>query len=262
MARIRSIKPEFWTSEQIAECSPNARLLFIGIWSFSDDSGIHPASVKRLKMEIFPSDDLTIAQVSDLVAELVGARLLTEYSVSGETFWQVTGWKHQRIDQPTFKYPSPDGQIPTNRRRTFGEPDSANAQRTFDKRSPRERSGEERSGKERKDKATLAQQAAPMRPDYSAAFERFWKAYPNAKGKKPAFNSWKRKKLDPRADELIADVEARLSRDRKWREEGGRFIPYGSTYVSEERWEDKIDEAGSPPPSNGGTGYQRMAGEV
>lgn len=112
-----------------------------------------------------------------------------------------------------------------------------------------------------KSKSTLAQQAAPVRPDYSAAFERFWKAYPNAKGKKPAFNSWKRKKLDARADELIADVEARLSRDRKWREDGGRFIPHGSTYVSEERWEDGIDEIGSPPAGAGATGYQRMAGE-
>lgn len=118
------------------------------------------------------------------------------------------------------------------------------------------------TGSDTKSKNTLAQQAAPVRPDYSPAFERFWKAYPNAKGKKPAFNSWKRKKLDPRADELIADVEARLSRDRKWREDGGRFIPYGSTYVSEERWEDKIDEIGSAPLGTGGTGYKRSPGEI
>lgn len=31
MARIRSIKPEFWVSEQIGECSTNARLTFIGL---------------------------------------------------------------------------------------------------------------------------------------------------------------------------------------------------------------------------------------
>ena len=48
MARIRSIKPQFWTSEQIADCSSNARLLFIGLWNFCDDCGVHPASPARL----------------------------------------------------------------------------------------------------------------------------------------------------------------------------------------------------------------------
>ena len=31
MARIRSIKPEFWVSEQVAECSTSARLTFVGL---------------------------------------------------------------------------------------------------------------------------------------------------------------------------------------------------------------------------------------
>lgn len=34
MARIRTIKPEFWTSEQVMGCAPLARLLFIGLWNF------------------------------------------------------------------------------------------------------------------------------------------------------------------------------------------------------------------------------------
>ena len=29
MARIRSVKPEYWTSEQVMECSPTARLLLL-----------------------------------------------------------------------------------------------------------------------------------------------------------------------------------------------------------------------------------------
>lgn len=149
MARIRSIKPEFWTSEQIAECSPNARLLFIGIWSFADDNGIHPYSVKRLKMEVFPADDFTQADVAAMVEELVRADLLREYEVQGERFVQVTGWHHQKIDQPTFKHPLPDGSLPTNVRRRITEQGSANkVRRTSDERSPPERRGEEGSGEE------------------------------------------------------------------------------------------------------------------
>ena len=33
----------------------DARLLFIGLWTFCDDRGVHPASAKRIKMEIFPA---------------------------------------------------------------------------------------------------------------------------------------------------------------------------------------------------------------
>jgi hypothetical protein len=78
MARIRTIKPEFWTAEQIMECSPNARLLFIGMWNFCDDAGIHPASCKTLKAEVFPSDDITASEIGTLVAELEGQGLIEE----------------------------------------------------------------------------------------------------------------------------------------------------------------------------------------
>lgn len=108
MARIRTIKPEFWTSEQVADCSPNTRLLFIGMWSFCDDNGIHPASLKRIKMEVFPSDSISESELQTAIKELITSRLLSEYDVAGKRFWQVTGWhNHQRIDRPTYKFPLP-----------------------------------------------------------------------------------------------------------------------------------------------------------
>lgn len=105
MARIRTIKPEFWTSAQVADCSPTARLLFVGMWTFSDDSGVHPASARRLKMEVFPADDITAEQVGALVGELIAAGLIVEYEAEGQRFWEVTGWHHQRIDKPTRRHP-------------------------------------------------------------------------------------------------------------------------------------------------------------
>lgn len=110
MARIRTIKPEFWTSEQVAECSPSARLLFVGLWSFCDDHGIHPASVKRLKMEIFPSDAIADEEIEEMVHQLETAGLLMAYQVDGKGYWLVTGWeKHQKIDKPTYRHPLPGG---------------------------------------------------------------------------------------------------------------------------------------------------------
>lgn len=69
MARIRTIKPEFWVSEQIAECSTSARLLFVGLWNFCDDAGVHPAKPKTLKAELFPMDDITTGDVAGWMAE-------------------------------------------------------------------------------------------------------------------------------------------------------------------------------------------------
>ncbi|MBR0568380.1 hypothetical protein J5J83_19840 [Azoarcus sp. L1K30] len=169
MARIRSIKPEFWTAEQVMELSRDARLLFVGLWNFCDDAGIHPAKEKTLKAEVFPSDDLIAADIRRLIDECISQGLVLEYEIDGERYWQVTGWHHQKIDQPTFKYPTPDGTIPagaakrrsekskesmtarknsTNTRRTFDE-HSTNTSRTFDECSPPESSRVESSRQER-----------------------------------------------------------------------------------------------------------------
>lgn len=163
MARIRSIKPSFWTSEQIVECSPNARLLFIGLLNFADDAGVHPASAARLKMEVFPGDGFSGTDVGAMVNELVTAGLVERYEVEARAYWRVTGWdRHQKIDQPTYLYPLPDGSIPSKIRRRSAAPDSpddqrtsaedsANAHQTFDGDSPNVQcgSGVERSGEER-----------------------------------------------------------------------------------------------------------------
>lgn len=104
MPRIRTIKPEFCTSEQVAECSTTARLLFVTMWCFCDDAGRHPANVKRLKMECFPGDAFDDFQMRSFVDELIRVGLLSEYTHENVVFWQVTGWKHQKIDRPNYKY--------------------------------------------------------------------------------------------------------------------------------------------------------------
>lgn len=127
MPRIRSIKPEFWTSEQVLECSTNARLLFIGLWNFCDDAGRHKFSPKTIKAEIFPSDDFSSENILGMLQELSRNRLIKTYAVENVGYLQVTGWRHQRIDKPqTPKFPDPTDDEPdlfqdhsTNDPRTF-----------------------------------------------------------------------------------------------------------------------------------------------
>lgn len=113
MARIRTTKPEFWSSEQVVECSPNARLLFLGMLNFCDDNGIHPASPGRLKMEVFPGDSFTRKDVTGWIEELIAVGLVIQYSVESQSYWRVTGFvKHQKIDNPSRRYPTEDEASP------------------------------------------------------------------------------------------------------------------------------------------------------
>lgn len=109
MARIRTIKPEFWSSEQIVSCCIRARLLFIGMWSFADDNGVLPKSHPRLKMQIFPGDECSIADLCKLTFELESAGLILDYCVGKEKFWLIIGFKkHQKIEKPTYRFPLPN----------------------------------------------------------------------------------------------------------------------------------------------------------
>lgn len=55
--RARGIKPGFWKNEDLAECSPYARLLYIGLWSMCDWEGRTEYRAKRIKAELFPYND-------------------------------------------------------------------------------------------------------------------------------------------------------------------------------------------------------------
>lgn len=113
MARIRTVKPEFWTAEQVMEISPLARLLFIGLWNFCDDRGVHPVAFKTLKAEVFPADDLLSSDIERLVAEVMAQGLLSEFEAEGRRWWFVTGWHHQVINRPSkSRYPVPPRSAP------------------------------------------------------------------------------------------------------------------------------------------------------
>jgi hypothetical protein len=108
MARIRSIKPEFWTSEQIMGLNPLTRLLFIGMWNFADDYGRMPYAPATIKAQVLPGDTLELQMIRNMLKELSSAGLILIYAVKGREYIEITGWAHQKIDRPHKpKYPSP-----------------------------------------------------------------------------------------------------------------------------------------------------------
>lgn len=104
MARIRTIKPDFWEHEGIGCLTPAARLLYIATWNLADDEGLLRWTPTVIKANVFLYDDtLDIAAVTALMTELEDRHYVHPYR--GGTAQQRLGWvvnfrKHQRINRP------------------------------------------------------------------------------------------------------------------------------------------------------------------
>jgi len=102
VARIRTIKPEFWSDEKLSECSLSARLTFVGLISFADDEGRHEFSPARLRMQIYPCGSVTSAQFMEYTRELTERSLIRVYTVEGKDYLDIPNFaKHQKINRPT-----------------------------------------------------------------------------------------------------------------------------------------------------------------
>lgn len=72
--------------------------------------------------------------------------------------------------------------------------------------------------------------------DAAAAFEIFYKAYPNKKNVKTARTRWEKMKVTP---ELFAAIMAGLERaknSQEWTKDDSRYIPYPATWLNAEGW--------------------------
>jgi hypothetical protein len=108
--RIRSIKPEFWSSLTIANLKPTEALTFIGIWNYVDDEGRGVLDPRLIKASIWPlSDYMTPNRVRACLDALTAAGLITPYDVHERAYFVVNGWReHQSIPKPrTSKFPEP-----------------------------------------------------------------------------------------------------------------------------------------------------------
>lgn len=97
MARIRSLKPEFWTDGIIVQLSMAARLFYQGTWNFACDRGHLPDDPVGLKLKILPADDV---DAEALIAELIEhGRIERRVTADGRPFLYVKRLPdHQKLD--------------------------------------------------------------------------------------------------------------------------------------------------------------------
>lgn len=100
MARIRTIKPDFFRHEGLFEAEQETKLplrvAYAGLWTACDRQGRFKWQPKRLKLDTLPFDDVDFSLVLD---ELVKHGFILKYQVDGETYGVVKSWgRHQLIN--------------------------------------------------------------------------------------------------------------------------------------------------------------------
>lgn len=153
MARIRTIKPEFFTSEDIVSLSPLARLLYIAIWCEADKEGRLVWKPKTFKLRYFPGDNCNI---EELCAELLSAGLVINY---GDGLAYIPAFaKHQHINPRESASVLPDPDASRTRRHASARV-SDGASTVSDAQGGRE-------GKGKEDASTREpRSASPTRPE-------------------------------------------------------------------------------------------------
>lgn len=102
MARIRTVKPELWQSEELAVVSEPAMLLAIGLLNHADDEGYFKANPGLVKAAIFPLREPSVS-VHGMFAELSEAGYLELFEGSDEKQYGIicNFTKHQKISRPS-----------------------------------------------------------------------------------------------------------------------------------------------------------------
>ena len=141
MARIRTIKPEFFTSERVARLSSDAKITFVGIWCQADDYGVARADARIIKGAVWPlADTVTVDDVARHLDELAAHNpdpLIELYVARGVLWLRVVGFaEHQRVNRPSKKRnprPGDEGGEEASRRPvTPPDDDSVSAHRVSD----------------------------------------------------------------------------------------------------------------------------------
>jgi len=234
MARIRTIKPEFWSSPDTASATPLARLLYIAMWNWADDYGVGTANLKELAAFAFPNDDdIGTAEIQRLCKEVAACFGTEFYTHRGRPYYCIPAWDdHQKTERRAKgRNPRPDDDETTPDQRVHGgEHHNLGTSSSTQGKSP---VGTGEQGNRGTGEEETSSPAAPSMPT-PPSFDAFWDEYPRRVGKQAAIKAWTKavKHTTPAA---ILDGALRLAQDPN-RED--QFTPHPATWLNEGRWED------------------------
>ena len=223
MARIRTIKPEFFTSEDIVSMSPLARLFYVSLWCEADREGRLEWKPGTLKLRYLPGD---ACSVEELAAELVERKLIVLYSVGGKQYAQIPSFtRHQVIN---------------NRESPSALPEPSDASVT---REPRVKA----EGKEGRKGTTRRVDEAKE----EEAFNAFWEAWP-ANERKQDRAKCRDKLIALGGAEVLPAILADIATKRGSKKWADGYVEAPLVYLNNRRWEDGSGASGGGNPAEWG----------
>ena len=102
MARIRTIKPEFWQDEGMSEVSAESALLAVALLNYADDEGYFKAHYGLVRAGCMPLRETSLS-IQDMLQELTDISYIRiGTGDDGKEYGQVVNFaKHQVINRPT-----------------------------------------------------------------------------------------------------------------------------------------------------------------
>lgn len=98
MARIRSVKPDFFRHSGLYEAERDTglplRLAFAGLWTASDREGRFSWKPKELKLDCLPHDDIDFSRVLDA---LVTRGFIVRYASAGKEYGYIPSWHDHQV---------------------------------------------------------------------------------------------------------------------------------------------------------------------
>lgn len=115
MARIRTVKPDFWGDQKLGKMSPYTRLLYLALFNLSDDEGYFEGDTEQLAGDVFKYDPNPREMMAWAIQELLAARRIIVYDDDDDCrFGYMPKFlTHQRVDSPKpSTRPKPDDCTP------------------------------------------------------------------------------------------------------------------------------------------------------
>jgi hypothetical protein len=98
MARIRTVKPEFFRHEKLFDAEKESglplRLAFAGLWTAADREGRFRWTPRALKLDCLPFDDVDFSRVLDALAT---RGFIVRYEAGGTEYGAIPGWKRHQV---------------------------------------------------------------------------------------------------------------------------------------------------------------------
>jgi hypothetical protein len=101
MARIRTIKPEFWSHEELSAFPESVHILAAALLNYADDEGYFNANIQLIKASCFPIREPSVT-IPVAIQYLSSIRYIrTGSTVDGKVYGHVIKFKeHQVVNKP------------------------------------------------------------------------------------------------------------------------------------------------------------------